>query len=149
VQLRARARRLGDHRVRRGGQPLRALDGYGDVLAPRGEDLLVQQRVARVARQRLPAQVVPAQGGQDADHHHVRADRARLVLRRVERHAHLVLVVGEAGTGEPARRHVDLDVELAELGLEVRVGDRRQRLGVAHGRIGDLVDEVELDLQPG
>ena len=34
-----------------------------------------------------------------------------------------------------ARRHVDLDVELAELGLEVRVGDRLERLGVLQRRV--------------
>ena len=44
---------------------------------------------------------------------------------------------------------VDLDVELPELGLEVRVGDRLQRLGVLQRRVAGLVDEVELDLEPG
>ena len=48
-----------------------------------------------------------------------------------------------------ARRYVDLDVELTELGHEIRVGDLTQYGGVAHHRIADRVDEVELDLQAG
>ena len=47
---------------------------------------------------------------------------------------------------EQARRDVDLDVELAELGLEVRVGDRLEHLGVAHRGVARIVDQVELDL---
>ena len=44
-------------------------------------------------------------------------------------------------------RHVDLHVELAELGLEVRFGDRLERAGVDHRRVALLVGEVELDLE--
>src|SRR5947209_14546640 len=46
------------------------------------------------------------------------------------------------------RCDVDLEVELADLGLEVGVGDRFERLRVDHGRMPGLVGQVELDLQP-
>ncbi len=45
------------------------------------------------------------------------------------------------------RRHVDLDVELTQLGLEVGVGDGGQDLGVLQRRIAVLVDQIELHLQ--
>ena len=53
-------------------------------------------------------------------------------------------------TSPPSSRgcEVDLDVELAELGLEVGVGDRLERRGVDHRRVAGLVGEVELDLEP-
>ena len=59
----------------------------------------------------------------------------------------LVLELREAALAELGRRHVDLDVELAELGLEVRVGDGLEDLGVLQGRVARVVDEVELHLE--
>ena len=47
---------------------------------------------------------------------------------------------------EPAGQHVDLEVELRQLGLEERVGDRLQRLGALQRGPAVVVDEVELDL---
>src|SRR5262249_8397113 len=94
-------------------------------------------------------EVLRAQRGQDPDHDGVRTDRAGVLLGRVEAGAYLLLEPAQAVVGQPARRHVDLDVELPELGLEVGVGDGPQRLLVAHGRLAMLVDQVELDLQPG
>jgi hypothetical protein len=85
---------------------------------------------------------------QDADHHQVGAHLRRLGLRIVEAAAQVRLERREPALAELRRRHVDLDVELPELGLERRVGDRRQRLGVLQRRVALLVDEVELDLEP-
>ena len=79
----------------------------------------------------------------------MRADLGRLGLRAVEVAAQQLLERLEAALAQLGRRHVDLDVELAELGLEGGVGDRRQRLGVLQRRVAVLVDEVELDLEPG
>jgi hypothetical protein len=93
--------------------------------------------------------VLALQGRQDADHQDARADVVGLVLGRVEAGPHALLEVDQAAGAQLARRDVDLDVELAELGLEQRVGDRVQHLGVLHRRIAGVVDEVELDLQPG
>ncbi len=45
-------------------------------------------------------------------------------------------------------RDVDLDVELAELGLEVRVGDQLEHVRVRHRRVAGLLGQVELDLEP-
>ena len=73
----------------------------------------------------------------------------RLLLGVVEAAPQGVLERRQPALAQLGRRHVDLDVELAELGLEVRVGDRLQRLGVLQRRVAALVDQVELDLQPG
>ena len=67
----------------------------------------------------------------------------------VQRLADRLLERAEPALGQPAGGDVDLDVEPAQLGLERRVGDRRQHLGVAHRRLAVVVDQVELDLQPG
>jgi hypothetical protein len=93
--------------------------------------------------------VFGAQGGQDPDHHHVRVDRPGLLLGRVQAGPDVLLELRGAGADQPARGHVDLDVELAQLGLEARVGDGGQHVGVAHGRLRVLVDQVQLDLQAG
>ena len=61
--------------------------------------------------------------------------------------AQALLELREAALTELGRRHVDLDVELAELGLEVRVGDGLEDLGVLQGRVARVVDEVELHLE--
>ena len=42
-----------------------------------------------------------------------------------------LLELGEHAALEQPRRHVDLDVELADLGLEVGVGDRLERVAFA------------------
>jgi hypothetical protein len=70
------------------------------------------------------------------------------VLGDVEARAHGVLEPRHHVAAEDARGEVDLDVELAELRLEVGVGDRLQRRRVDHCRIAGLVGEVELDLEP-
>src|SRR6185503_9523968 len=55
----------------------------------------------------------------------------------------------QPGAAQLPRRHVDLDVELAQLGDEVRIGYLAEYGGVPHdGRPGG-VDEIELDLQAG
>jgi hypothetical protein len=54
----------------------------------------------------------------------VRADRAGPLVGAVEAEPDRLLELGEDLALEDPRRDVDLDVELAELGLEVRVGDR-------------------------
>src|SRR5439155_23968753 len=58
------------------------------------------------------------------------------------------LEVAEDATAEQSRCNVDLDVELRELGLEVRVADRLEHARVDERRVARLVGEVELDLQP-
>ena len=73
----------------------------------------------------------------------------RLLLGVVERAAQALLEGRQAALAELGRRHVDLDVELAELGLEVGVGDGLEHLGVLQGRVARVVDEVELHLETG
>jgi hypothetical protein len=138
--------RLGRDRLGHRPQALRPVDRERHVLPARREDLLVEELVARVGREGAEVEVLGLQRRQYPDHHQVRADAARGLLGAVQHRPHLVFELGERGARQRARRHVDLDVELAELGLEVRVGDRGEYLLVAHHRVAVLVDEVELDL---
>jgi len=73
----------------------------------------------------------------------------RLGLGVVEGATQAVLEGAEPTLTQPGGRHVDLDVELAQLGLEGRVGDRLEHLGVLQRGVSGVVDEVELHLQPG
>ena len=61
--------------------------------------------------------------------------------------ANLRLELLEAALEQLPRRDVDLQVELAELGDEVRVGDRVEHRSVLQRRLEIVVDEIELDLQ--
>ena len=82
------------------------------------------------------------QGGQDADHHLMGTDFAGRCLRVVERAPQAVLEGGEPTRAQGRRGHVDLDVELAELGLEVRLRDPLQHLGVLERWVPAVVDEA-------
>ena len=76
------------------------------------------------------------------------SSRARF-LGAVELRPDLFLVRLRAVACQAARRHVDLEVEPAELGGEHRVVDVRKDLRVAQRGVAVLVDEVELDLHAG
>ena len=152
MELGAGAGRLGHDRVGGGVEPVDVADAGDldrDVLAASVEDLLAEQLVARVGADAVRGHVVRGQRRQDPDHHQVRADLGRLGLGAVEVAAQQLLELLEPALTELDRRHVDLDVEQAELGLEGGVGDGRQRLGVLQRRVAVLVDQVELDLEPG
>ena len=94
-----------------------------------------QQLVARVGAEGGDVHVPLGQRREDPDHDLVGADLGALLLGVVERAAQAVLELREAPLAQLGRRHVDLDVELAELGLEVRVGDGLEDLGVLQGRV--------------
>ena len=152
MELGAGAGRLGHDRVGGGLEPLHVADAGDldrDVLAPRVEDLLAEQPVARVGTDALRGHVVGGQRRQDPDHHQVRADLGRLGLRAVEVAAQQLLELLEPTLAQLDRWHVDLDVEQAQLGLEGGVGDGGERLGALQRRVAALVDQVELDLEPG
>jgi hypothetical protein len=91
---------------------------------------------------------VLAQRGQDADHHQVAADVPGLGVPGVQAAADLGLQPGDRVAGQLPGRHVDLQVELAQLGGPGRVRDRLQHVGVAHGRPALVIDQVQLDFQP-
>jgi hypothetical protein len=149
VELGAGARRLRGDGVGVHVQPLEAVDGDVQVLPARGEDLLVDQRVAGVGGDRPGGDVLGEEGRQRADHDDVRADPAGAGLGLVEALPQLGLEVRGGRAGEGRRAHVHLDVELAHLGLEDLVGDHGEDLLVAHRRVLPGVDQVELDLGPG
>ena len=149
VELGAGAGRLRRDRVGVHVQPLGAVDGDVQVLAARGEDLLVDQRVARVGGDRLGGDVLGVEGRQRADHDDVRPDRPGALLGLVEAVPQLRLELRGGRAGQRRRAHVHLDVELAHLGLEDLVGDRGEDLLVAHRRVLLGVDQVELDLHAG
>jgi hypothetical protein len=87
------------------------------------------------------------QGRQAADEHDGAVRLLRPVLGPAQAFDQVFLVVGEAVAGDQPGAGVELEVELAELGLEGRVGQVGQDLGVAHRRFGVRVHEVELDLE--
>ncbi len=147
VELRAGAGGLRGDRVRVGAQPVDAAHLDAQVLAARREDLVVEQAVARVLRERGLPDVLLAQRGQDAGHDQVGADGRGALLGVVQRGPDLGLPGIGAALGQPARRHVDLQVEAAQLGRPGGVGDRLEHVAVAHRRLGPVVDQVELDLQ--
>ena len=116
VELHARARRLRCDRVGvRLQRLLRPADVDVQVLAARQEQLLVEQRVARVGADRLGGHVLGAQRRQDADHHHAGALLVGPGVAVVELLAHLLLVLAGAVAHEALRRDVDLEVEPPEL----------------------------------
>ena len=71
---------------------------------------------------------------------------AALALARSSERAQLVLDLGEAVADELARGQRELEVELAQLGLEVRRGQRVEHLRVERHRTAGAVGEVELHL---
>ena len=148
VQLDARARGLGRDRVGVHRQPLDAVDRQVQVLPAGGEDLLVEERVARVGAQHRAVEQRLAERRQDADHQQPRVRLLRALLGVVEARPHRRLELAEHAVGEAARRDVDLDVELGQLGLPVRVGDHLQHVLVGQRRVAGLLGDVELDLEP-
>ena len=147
VQLHARARRLGGDRVGHDREPLDAGDVDLQVLPAGREDLLVEQLVARVGRQRVAVEQLLGERREDPDDHHVRVGLRGLLLGVVEVAPDRLLELGEHRPLELARRDVDLDVELRELGLEVVVGDQLEHVRVGQRRVAGLLGQVELDLQ--
>ena len=147
VTLHAGAGGLGGDRVDVGEQPVGALDRDPHLLAAGGEDLLVQQPVPRVRRHGLLADVALGQRRQDADHHQVAPGLAGPAAGVVETVQHPALEQHQGVADQRPRRHVDLQVELAELTRPAGIGDRAEHLGVLHRGQAELVDEVQLDLQ--
>jgi hypothetical protein len=146
VQLHAGAGGLGGDALAEGQQLLGAVDLDPHVLAAGGEDLLVQHLVALVGRHGVLVHVVFGQRGQDADHDQVAAHGAGPGVGRVEVGAQLGLQDVQRVAVEHPGRHVDLQVELPDLGGPGRAGDRREHVGVAHRRHAALVGQVQLDL---
>ena len=146
MQLHARAGGLGRDAVAVRRELLRAVDGDRHVFAARGEDLLVEHPVALVGGHEHAVHVLLGQRRQDAGHDQQAADGPRPRVRGVQLGADLPLEVRQGVAGQPPRRHVDLEVELAELGRPGRAGDRLQHVRVAHGRRAMLIDDVQLDL---
>ena len=150
VELHARARRLGRDRVGRGREPLDAVDRDGDVLAAGLEDLLVDQRVARVGAQRLVGEVFGPERRQDADHHDVRADRLRALLGVVQAGAQRRSRARRRCS--PASRRGGTLISMLNWPSSVWKSSLAIALSTSALRIAglrSLVDEVELDLEAG
>lgn len=147
VQLGAGAGSLGNDGVGGGPQPFGTGDVDDDVFTATVEDLVAEQAVARVRSERICREVLLAQRRQDPDHDHVRTNVTSPFLGMVEAVAQTQLVGLEPVLVEVPRGHIDLDVELPELRLEVGIGDLVEHLGALHRRHRFVVDEIELDLQ--
>src|SRR4029079_13011448 len=106
VELGAGAGRLRGDRVGVHVQPLGAVDGDVQVLTARGEDLLVDQRVARVGGDRVGGDVLGGEGRQRADHDDVRPDLPGARLGLVEALPQFALEVRGGRAGQRRRAHV-------------------------------------------
>jgi hypothetical protein len=93
--------------------------------------------------------VALGEGGQDADQHEPDIRLGGPLLGAGEAVGQVPLVLVEPRARQQPGRDVDLQVELPEFGLEGRVGEVGEHLGVAHRRLAVLVDQVELEFQPG
>ena len=108
----------------------------------------VQRPVARGVAHRRGAEVLGPQGGQDPHR-----DRAGAVdrgggLDARERPREVVGDRRERGAGQPLRRAVVLEVEAVQLELETGLVRGRDDLVVDRGRLGPLVDQAHLQLDP-
>ena len=128
-------------------QPLRPFDRDTQVLSTRREDLLVEQPVTRVRRERTFVHVALVQGRQDADHDEPAAGAARRRVRLIEALPDLLLKLSERIAGQRPGRHVDLQVELPEFGRPCRIGDRIEHRAFRIDGKRVVVHQVELDLQ--
>ena len=111
------------------------------------EDLLAEQPVARIRGDPALREMAFIERRQHPDHRQPAPGAAGFAVRVVQRRAEFPFQRLDMRAAEGARRDVDLDVELPELGLERRIGDGLQRLFVRHRRIPGGIHEVELDLQ--
>jgi len=146
VELKARASGLGGDAVGVGEQFFGPVDGDPHVLPARGEDLLVEHTEPMAGCERAQVHVLVLQRRKDADHHQPGPGAAGLLVPGVEVVPDHLLQLGQRVSGQPPRRHVDLQIELPEFDAPGRVRDRVQHVGVAHGRNGLRVDKVQLDL---
>jgi hypothetical protein len=150
VELQARAGGLGGDRLGLHVQVLYAPDVERDVLAARVDDLFVENAVARVGRQVIQDRMVDGEGRQDADQDQPRVMLDRLFVGSAEHLQQLLLVGQEAVARDEPWWDVELQVELAQFGLEARLGEVGQDAGVTHGRIEvGAAGQIDLDLQTG
>ncbi len=122
------------------------MDVEDEVLAPRGQYLVVEEGVAVVVRQVLGDQVVLFEGGQHADHDDARVELRRLavgvsdsgsdLLREPVEHVPLQLVGGD----------VHFEVEHSEFRLEIGARDLFENRTVQHAGQTVRTGEIELDL---
>ena len=118
-----------------------------EILRAAGQDLTVQQRVAGVGRHPPLVEVIRSQRGQDTDHHQTHPGGVGGIVGGVEAGAQFAFKSQGFIVGQRPGWDVDLDVVLAEFGLESRIVDMRQHRLVSHRRIDIVVDEVELEFQ--
>ncbi len=120
-----------------------------DVLAAGGHDLLAEQPVARVGADAVEAEVALGAGSAGCRSSPCgRRPRRTCCSASLRLRRRRVLEGREPALAELGRRHVDLEVELAELGLRSR-GRRSARAPRRSCSAGSpcVVDQVELDLE--
>ncbi len=125
---------------------LHALDVEPEVLSARGDDLVVEERVAVDLGEVGGDQVVPVEGGQDADHDDARVHLAGLAVGVGERGAQFLGEPVEYPAAQPVWGYVDFQVEHGEFCLEVAARDALQYLPVQHFRHTVRPGEIQLDL---
>ena len=123
-----------------------ALDVELQVLRPGGQDLPVEDCVPRLGGHPPLIEVVRPQRRQDADHHQAHPGAVGGVVGGIQAGPQFAFEPQRLVSGQRPGRDVDLDVVLAEFGLERRIVDVLKHPLVGHRRIDVVVDEVEFEL---
>ena len=147
VQLHGGAGRLGHDRLRGARQPLDPVDVQGEVLAARGHDLVVEQRVAVDVGKVGRHQVVPVERRQNTDHHDSGVDLARLSVGICQRRGDFLGEPVEYPAAQSVWGYVDFQVEHGEFCLEIATRDPLQYLAIQHFRLAVVAREIQFDLQ--
>ncbi|SCD38173.1 hypothetical protein GA0115246_1010214 [Streptomyces sp. SolWspMP-sol7th] len=126
---------------------LGALDVEAEVLAPRGDDLLVEQGVPVDGGEIRLHQVFLSERRENTDHQYARVPLRGLPVRVGETRAEFFGELVEDPATEAVRGDIDLKVEHSQLGLEIPARDAFEHFPVDHS--GETVGtrEIEFDLQ--
>ncbi len=127
---------------------LDAFDIQGEILAPGGRHLIVEQGVAVHVGEIGRDHVVLAERGQDSDHDDPRVHLTGLAVRIGEARPQLLRELIEYPAAEPVRNDIYFQVEHPQLGLEIPARDALEHFLIHHPRQTVGSREIQLYLQP-
>jgi hypothetical protein len=119
-----------------------------EILAPSGQDVLIEHGVARLGRHPPLVQMVWPQRRQSADHDQAHTEAPRRLIDRVQDGSEFVFKSQRLVSDQAPRRDVELNHVLANLNLKRLVVDPLQQRPVSHGRAPCLVDQIQLEFHP-
>ncbi len=150
VELHRGAGGLGCYGLEGPAQPFGAGDVDGDGLPARRHDLVVQQHVTVIRRERVGRHLLGGDRRQYSRHHQPGAEFPGHSVRVAQGDAQFFGQIVEHAPGQPPGGHIEFQGELSELRLEIPGGHSRQHFVVDHsGRpvgIGEAQFHLETDL---